>query len=294
MKQELISVIIPTYNQSIYLKDCLKSILKQTYKHFEILVCDDGSTDDTKKVVLDFKDKRIHYFQNKHSGFHSVPRNIGLKNAKGKYIAYIDSDDLMEPNRLFESLKFLRKNKSVDILCTNAWMINEHGKSLGKYEQVCDEGIINLRKLLLENYIICSTVVMKSSAAKDIGFHYEKETKFYTDYEYWLRAVCKNKKIYYMNKALVKYRYHNNSISRKTNPHLAIVKQINTYNILLMNKFNSKLQNIIVSRQLEWYSLLIKFFLRKRNFNKVFLLIINVFLHHPLISLIKLINRIDK
>ena len=106
----LVSVIVTTYNRKELLKETLESILNQTFKNFELIVVDDGSTDNTKDIVNSTEDSRIQYIYTENWGGPAKPRNIGIKRAKGKYIAFCDDDDLWLPQKLEEQLKHFDDN----------------------------------------------------------------------------------------------------------------------------------------------------------------------------------------
>ena len=93
-----VTVMITVYNGEKYISECIESILKQTYTNFELLIVDDGSTDNTRRLIRDFKDLRIRLIENTHDYIHSL--NIGLNNSRGEYIDRIDADDIMMPERL--------------------------------------------------------------------------------------------------------------------------------------------------------------------------------------------------
>ncbi len=113
---ELISIIIPCYNGASYIEETLHSILQQNNVNFEIILIDDGSTDDTKSNVLSINESRIHYHYQNNSGV-SKARNEGLKLAKGEYLVFFDADDKMEPHFLDSRLSFLKENENVDFVC---------------------------------------------------------------------------------------------------------------------------------------------------------------------------------
>ncbi|WP_436629415.1 glycosyltransferase family 2 protein [Latilactobacillus sakei] len=101
-----LSIILPVYNVELYVKECLESILNQTFSDFELIIIDDGSSDDTVEIIKSFKDKRIHYFYQMNSGI-SAARNNGIKHAKGKYIVFIDSDDIINSNLIEEGYSLI-------------------------------------------------------------------------------------------------------------------------------------------------------------------------------------------
>lgn len=112
------SIVIPTYNRAILLSRTISSILKQTYPDFEIIIVDDGSTDDTIKVIYEFKNPNIKYFKTENSGV-AHARNYGIKKASGKYIGFLDSDDLMESYHLKTAYDFLKKENEPEVIHLN-------------------------------------------------------------------------------------------------------------------------------------------------------------------------------
>ena len=108
---ELVSIIMPSYNTARFIDKTIESVLKQTYKNWEMLIVDDCSTDNTEEIVSKYDDKRIIYLKNQKKSGAAVSRNKALKNAKGKWIAFLDSDDLWYPTKLEEQINYMKKNK---------------------------------------------------------------------------------------------------------------------------------------------------------------------------------------
>ncbi|MDY6939449.1 MAG: glycosyltransferase [Cyanobacteriota bacterium] len=146
----LVSIIMPTFNRRYIIPEAIHSVLEQTYLNWEILICDDGSTDGTEMVVSQFEDARIQYFQlPKANG--SVARNAGLKRAHGEYIAYLDSDNIWHPRHLQACLNFL--TAQTEFKCAYTWAIDSEFKDgnwnlKGTYCQPFDYD-----KLIDRNYI---------------------------------------------------------------------------------------------------------------------------------------------
>ena len=107
---ELVSIIMPSYNTAKFISKTIESVLEQTYKNWELLIVDDCSTDNTDEIVSKYDDDRIIYLKNKKNSGAAVSRNKALKNAKGKWIAFLDSDDLWLPEKLERQLKFMVQN----------------------------------------------------------------------------------------------------------------------------------------------------------------------------------------
>lgn len=213
-----ISIIIPTYNRAQLLEEAITSVVNQTQKDFEIIVADGSSTDNTKEVVISFG-KKIKYYNEKHTGLPASGRNIGLKNASGKYIAFLDSDDIWLPTKLENQMNYLKSNPHCGMVYSNTYVINEKGNSTGKLllrNGHAKEGRIFL-SLLKENFIPTHTVMMKREVFEKIGyFNNDPSIKGAEDYEYWLRASL-DFDIGFINKPLALYRVHTGSASYENN-----------------------------------------------------------------------------
>lgn len=125
----LISVVIPTYNRCDLLAEALRSVVSQTYSNWELLVIDDGSTEPIEEVVKAFSDQRIIYHRQMNQGV-SVARNLGIQLAKGKYIAFLDSDDMMEPICLDEKIKLVKENPDVGVVGGGCRYVNYEGEPI--------------------------------------------------------------------------------------------------------------------------------------------------------------------
>lgn len=138
MKEELISVIMPTYNRGYIISLAIDSILNQTYRNFEFIIVDDFSSDDTENIISTYNDKRIKYIKLDKKMGANYARNIGLKNAKGKYITFQDSDDYSMPNRLEKEYKTLKK-EDADLVFSSFYKTvagNEKLASEKKYDSI--------------------------------------------------------------------------------------------------------------------------------------------------------------
>jgi glycosyltransferase involved in cell wall biosynthesis len=125
---DLISVVIPTYNRANLIGRAIKSVLEQTYENFEIIVVDDASTDGTEKMVRSLNSPKIIYLRHKENKGVSAARNTGIKHAKGRYVAFLDSDDEFIKDKLaIQNEYFLKLNPPPAIIYTNLW-IEENGK----------------------------------------------------------------------------------------------------------------------------------------------------------------------
>lgn len=126
----LVSVVIPTYNSAQYIPEAVDSILSQTFKDFEIIVVDDGSTDNTEEVVTRIKSDKVRYFKQPNSGGPSKPRNVGVELARGNFISLCDSDDVIFPNKLAEAVDFFLQHPHLGFVFANMVLCYERFTAL--------------------------------------------------------------------------------------------------------------------------------------------------------------------
>jgi len=180
----MISVIIPTYNRAKIVREAVESVLPQTYRNFEIIVVDDGSTDDTYEVLENYiREKKIVYHYQKNSGV-ACARNQGIKLSQGDYIAFLDSDDLWVPNKLERQMKLFEKN--VDSGVVYSWAFSRAANGNIKISRPSYKGYL-FERLLLGNLIPNVTVVFKKRIVEKIGF-FDERLKRSEDWDFWLRA----------------------------------------------------------------------------------------------------------
>lgn len=185
----MISVVIPNYNRAELLKKAIQSVLAQTVEVDEILICDDGSTDNSKFVVDSFKSNKIKWNKLKHSGTPAIPRNYGINISKGDWIAFLDSDDTWLPNKIENQLLIINKYNCLAV-CTE--VVSE--KNISKLKISIDNiKKLTFRDLLKNNDITCSSVLISKKIIQKVGFFSESsDLRAIEDYEYWLRisAIC--------------------------------------------------------------------------------------------------------
>lgn len=210
-----VSVIIPTYNRAELLAEAISSVFIQTFQDFEIIVADGDSTDNTKEVVFNFGPK-VKYFNEKHTGLPASGRNLGLRNASGDYIAFLDSDDIWLPEKLEKQSLYIQKHPQYPIVYSNAWKTDISGKRkhLFAEPELFKEGTI-FRDLLKINFVPLLTVLMKREVLQKTGF-FREDPSILEDYEYWLRAALQFE-FGFINEPLAVYRDHDEGISRQRN-----------------------------------------------------------------------------
>jgi glycosyltransferase involved in cell wall biosynthesis len=198
-----VSVIIPTYNRGHTLLNAINSVLTQTHPIHEILVCDDGSTDNSEKIVKSFKDPKVKWIPGKHVGRPAIPRNRGIKISTGDWIAFLDSDDSWNSEKIEKQLQ-ISFERNCSAICSNAFRLVdglENQLYLNKVNK-----IITFDDLVLANKIICSSALIHRSLIKKIGF-FPEESNFRAieDYFFWLKAATYTK-WGYCKEGLVNYK----------------------------------------------------------------------------------------
>ena len=209
----LVSIVMNCYNGENYIEDAVKSILSQTYTNFEVIFWDNQSKDQSAYIYKGFKDKRLkYYYAKKHSSLYEA-RNLAIKKSKGKFIAFLDADDLWTEDKLSLQVKKFR-DKKIGLVYSNYYILNQFtGFKKLFYKKKLPSGLI-FRELLKEYFLGICTVIIK----KDI---FEKNKKWFNtkyniigDFDFFTRI---SKKIHFasINLPLSIYRIHNDSLSSK-------------------------------------------------------------------------------
>ncbi len=204
----LVSVIVPIYNAEDFMCETLDSILAQTYENIEIICIDDMSKDSSRLIIEDYASKyeNIRPILLEENGGVSNARNIGIANAKGRYVAFLDSDDVWMPEKIEKQIKFMQENKYA-FTFTGYRFMDADSKLLNTVVHAKKE--LTYDKLLRQNAISCLTVVIDREYIEDIympKIHHE-------DYAAWLKILKKGYKAYGLDEILAKYRTRQNSLS---------------------------------------------------------------------------------
>ena len=211
--QPLVSVLITAWNAQQYIAAALNSVLQQTYTNFEVIIVDDGSTDDTAKIVNQFKSDRIKLTSLAENRGISAALNVGLRRCQGKYIARLDADDLCLPNRLAHQVSILEGNPEIGVLGGSALAITGNEKVLPSIQVGTD---LNLGcRLLFGNQLKNSTVTIRHSVLRDNLIFYDESFPNAMDYELWCR-LSQITRIANDASPVSVYRYHR---SQQTSQH---------------------------------------------------------------------------
>jgi glycosyltransferase involved in cell wall biosynthesis len=210
-----VSVIIPTYNQSKDLNRCLLSLVDQTFKNFEVIICDDGSFDDTKYIVEQYRSMlEITYLYNENFGGPAHPRNNGIKAAKGEYIAFLDSDDWWCNNKLEFSTEVL--SLGYDFVYHDMYLVKDISEKPSKKLSFGSLTNSVFNQLLTEgNLFINSSVVLRSNILQKVGFFDEQKDLIASeDYDLWIRVSAVTNKFFRLSECLGYYWHGGNNISK--------------------------------------------------------------------------------
>ena len=276
IRQQLISVILPVYNGELYLKDSITSILNQTYINFELIILNDGSTDNSEEVILSFKDSRIRYYKHTNIGL-AATLNHGILLSAGELIARQDQDDISLPVRLETQINYINANDQLIIVGSNSIIISDDGDFLGFHKHPsCSLGI--RFALLFDNPIIHSSVLIRKAALINGGIYCEdKSRQPPEDYELWSR-LSRIGHIENIKESLIHYRESLNGMSRLRNEvFINRVVEISKENISLFikekninPKFQLAVSNLVSvyhrvdSREISFFQLIQVFYLFRK------------------------------
>lgn len=208
MTQDLVSIITPSYNCSAFIDETIESILSQTYKNWELLITDDCSTDNSREIISEYcsRDPRIKLFNLEKNSGAGVARNNSIREAKGHYIAFCDSDDRWYPEKLEKQLDFMRREKCT-LSYTSYDVCDEAGQITGYVD--CLRRMTK-GKILRDNGIGCLTAIYDTDM---IGKHYMPSMRKRQDWCLWIDIISKHGEAKGLQEPLALYRNRTDSIS---------------------------------------------------------------------------------
>lgn len=208
-----VSIVVPVYNGEKYLNQTLDSVLSQTWRDFEVIVVDDGSTDGTQKIVGQYKDDRLKYFY-KENGGPSSARNYGIESASGEYIAFLDADDIWESEKLERQLNFLKAHEDIGVVGCNFQYLNDNAEKteIFNMRKLYPNDGFNLCNLLACSFLLPSSVLIRKEVVDNAGV-FDPKFDGAEDTEYFLR-ILKKYSLGILDEVLLKYRVSNSSFSR--------------------------------------------------------------------------------
>jgi teichuronic acid biosynthesis glycosyltransferase TuaG len=217
MNNPLVSIIIPTFNQAHFLKECLDSVRLQSWQNWEAIVINNDSTDNTIEVVNSYRDARIRLVNFKDNHIIAAVRNQGMMQAQGEYLAFLDSDDVWFPGKLQRQVTFISVHSSIQLVASNAIIVDEKSAGTGKkvLPLAWDNRTIRFTDMLRKGCVVTSSVLMRRAVCSVVGYMDENpELRVIEDYEYWLRVLkAFPSGMFLMKNSLVQYRLHQKNSS---------------------------------------------------------------------------------
>lgn len=258
-----VSIVMPVYNGEKYIKESVESILCQTYTNFELIIINDGSTDNTASLIENYNDNRIKIINNKHDFIDSL--NLGITHAQGKYIARMDADDIMLSNRIEKQYNYMEENLDIDICGTWMEIFGNNNGTISKIKT-------SHRELLLAsiwgNPLYHPTVMMKKELRDKFGQKkgiyqmYDKKYIYAEDYKLWVELIEMGFKFANIPEVLLKYRSSDTQITK--------VKSAESFRISfkIQNEYLEYVMQLIVDENNDYYEF-INSLIHNYNENKI-------------------------
>lgn len=258
----MISVIITTYNRLNFIKYAIESVLTQTFNNYELIIVDDGSTDDTKNYILKKYSDKIKYIYQTNGGI-SKARNTGIKNSTGEYIAFLDVDDRWKKNKLEIQYNHIKNNNETALNYTDEiWIRNNEHLNQKKTHQKYSGYIFD--KCLKLCIISPSSALIRRKVFNEIGL-FDENMEVCEDYDLWLRITLNYKVEFIPEKLIIKYGGHSDQLSKKYYG----MDRFRIYSLIKILKNNklSKENKLLVVNEIKKKYKVIKTGCKKRNRN---------------------------
>ncbi|WP_406611059.1 glycosyltransferase family 2 protein [Agarivorans sp. JK6] len=239
--EPLVSIVMPVYNAGGYLKETIESVLNQSYSNYELILVDNGSTDNSVSVAKGFSNQinmKIVTLET-NSGGPARPRNVGMENSNGKYIAFLDSDDVWSSDKLDNQIGFMERNAS-NFTCTSRFLIDKDSKRKNRFIDKLfpsKYGQYGLKQLLVRNDITTSSVVVSRELVKDFSFSELSFLKCVEDYYLWLSLISDDKCVFFhLKDKCVSYRCFGDSLSMQDSRYMLLSKSLLASFLLFVEK----------------------------------------------------------
>lgn len=225
MKKIEVSIVMPTYNRGYIISSAIESVIAQSYSEWELIIVDDGSTDDTEKVVSRYiTDERIMYYKMNENHGANYCRNYGIKQAKGEYLAFIDSDVIWKSNKLYRQMSCLKENISCDLVFCKTMLIREDRTI--EFPKRDEHPFLEPNSLKYGNFIDTNTVLIKKEVVLGVGGFDEKLPRL-QEWELFIRIILiENHSFYFMDEHLCDNYIQKDSISEDDKKYLIAMNYI--------------------------------------------------------------------
>ncbi|MGE7914516.1 glycosyltransferase [Lysinibacillus xylanilyticus] len=204
----IVSIILPVYNSELFVQQAIESVLKQTYTQIELIVVDDGSTDNTKQILSGYESNpKVHIISlEKNSGV-SEARNIGIQESKGEYVAFIDADDLYMPNKVEEQVNVFKHNKSIDFVFNDIMVIDNDNKKVNELQSYFQPKNILLELCFRQIIPAPACIMVKRDFLDRFNIMFNKDLKYAEDYDFTFQLFLHGI-YYYLKESLYLWRRH--------------------------------------------------------------------------------------
>ncbi len=263
-----VSVIIATHNHAHFLPECLASVKAQTYLDYEVIVVNNGSTDDTEKVVRSLSWDKLRYHYQEDTGSVAGPRNTGIKLARGEYVAFLDSDDYWHGQKLEKTMRIFEERSDIDLVSHDLFYVKNGCKKflIKSGPRAADM----FKELLNKNCVLGSATVVKRSVMLEIGgFDEAKDFVHAEDYDTWLRIAYLKKNFYFVNEALGCFRVHSSNLSLDFERVSANIKNVIDKHFKNLNGYGNFYKKLSYRNRLctIYFTLGVQYFFRNKYIN---------------------------
>lgn len=234
------SIVMPNYNHGNYLRESIDSVLNQDFPNWELLIIDNFSSDNSDKVILSYNDSRIRVFKIQNEGIIAKSRNLGIKKAKAKWIAFLDSDDIWYPNKLSKIMQLT--DSDLDIICSNEYQYDlEKGIKKPLYYNLKSNNFYS-ELLLKGNRLSTSSTVVRRAFLKKNKLFFNENPDFITveDYDLWMQISLKNGHFGFCNEFLGEFRIHKNNNSSNLKLHINNLTKLLKHHVFEIQDFSDK------------------------------------------------------
>lgn len=259
IKKEIVprvSVVVGAYNCGEFIQEAITSVINQTFRDWELIVVDDGSSDDTCEKIKSINDKRIRLIElGKNSGLPAVPRNVGIRAARGEFIAFLDGDDIWLPEKLEKQLSVIEKDKDIFLVYAKC-LVQQDGKLIYISPDKPKSGYVFNDLFLAYNIFPCMTVMIRNRR-KPIPYFFDEsaELKAVEDYDLWLR-IAYEEKVAFVDEPLAIYRLHTKNISKGVFPFFRRIH-------IIIKKYSSLVpKHVLIRKYISFYANLTKNYLK--------------------------------
>jgi glycosyltransferase involved in cell wall biosynthesis len=218
----LVSIVTTSYNYGRFIGRTIRSVLEQTYDHWELLIIDDGSTDDSVEVIQSFHDERIRFLGSGSSRGACVVYNEAYPHCRGQYVCSLDSDDYFVADKLEKMMRFLEDNPAIDVLGTQVLQVDGEGNAASDAGELhgwfnSNFDLNDPKNWLFQNHLCHSSVMIRKVAHDQVG-PLDNALKLTPDYDFWLRGLGLGLRFAVLPEPLTCYRIHGNNVSKKGDP----------------------------------------------------------------------------